>query len=255
MQIAVGVAFAALVAWLAYRTRALCASGAAAAFVVGAIVFGSGGWRAAAVLFAFFLPSTLLTHIGRARKRAIARAHGEASRNGWQVLANGGVAAACALLSTHGNAPFAAAFAGAFAAASADTWGTEIGTLSPTGPVSILTLRPLPAGSSGGVTPLGLIATLAGALCVAATAALVGIAPLWRVAIGGVIGAVFDSILGASVQALRWCEVCACECETRRHDCGAPTVLRRGLGWIENDAVNFGATLCGALVAALTASL
>jgi hypothetical protein len=32
-------------------------------------------------------------------------------------------------------------------------------------------------------------------------------------------------------------------------------VLQRGVGWIENDAVNFGATLCGALVAALTLSL
>lgn len=255
MQIAVGIAFAALVAGLAYRTRALSISGAVTAFAVGAIVFGSGGWRAAAVLFAFFLPSTVLTQIGRTRKRAIAQAHGETSRNGWQVLANGGVAAVCALLAARGNATFAAAFAGAFAAASADTWGTEIGTLSGRGPVSILTLRPLPAGRSGGVTPLGLIATVAGALCVAAAAALVGIAPFWRVAIGGVTGAVFDSILGASAQALRWCEVCACECETRHHGCGATTVLRRGVEWIENDAVNFAATLCGALVAALTSSL
>jgi uncharacterized protein (TIGR00297 family) len=255
MQITAGVAFAALVAGLAYRTRALSASGAAAAFAVGAIVFGSGGWRAAAVLFAFFIPSTVLTQVGRTRKRAIAQAHGEASRNGWQVLANGGVAALCALLSARGNVAFAAAFAGAFAAASADTWGTEIGTLSRTGPVSILTLRPLPAGRSGGVTPLGLIATVGGTLCVAATATLVGIAPLWQVAAGGLIGAVFDSILGASVQALRWCEVCACECETHHHDCGATTVLRRGVKWIENDAVNFAATLCGALVAALTTSL
>jgi uncharacterized protein (TIGR00297 family) len=252
MQIAIGAAFAALVAGLAYRTRALSASGAAAAFAVGAIVFGSGGWPAAAVLFAFFLPSTVLTHFGRTRKRAIALVHGDAPRNGWQVLANGGVAAVCALFAARGSAPFAAAFAGAFAAAAADTWGSEIGTLSPTGPVSILTLRPLPAGRSGGVTPLGLIATLAGSLCVAGTAALVGIAPLWGVAIGGVVGAVFDSVLGASAQALRWCDACACECETRRHECGSATVLRRGVGWIENDAVNFAATLCGALVAALT---
>jgi uncharacterized protein (TIGR00297 family) len=255
MQIAIGAAFAALVAGLAYRAHALSASGGAAAFAVGAIVFGSGGWRAAVVLFAFFLPSTLLTHIGRTRKRELADAHGDAPRNEWQVLANGGVAALCALLAAPGNAAFAAAFAGAFAAASADTWGTEIGTLSPAGPVSILTLRPLPAGRSGGVTPLGLIATLAGSFCVAGAAALVGIAPLWRVAIGGVVGALLDSLLGASVQGLRWCTICACECETRRHDCGAATVLRRGVGWIENDAVNFAATLCGALVAALTTSL
>jgi uncharacterized protein (TIGR00297 family) len=255
IQIAAGAAFAALVARFAYWAGALSATGAIAAFGVGAIVFGSGGWRAAAVLFAFFLPSTLLTRIGRTHKDAIAGAQDHAPRSGWQVLANGGVAAVCALGAAGGNAAFAAAFAGAFAAAAADTWGTEIGTLSPTGPISILTLRPLSAGRSGGVTLLGVTATVAGSLCVAGTATLVGIAPLWRIAIAGVVGAVFDSFLGASVQASRWCDVCARECEMRRHDCGAPTELRRGVAWIENDVVNFAATLCGALVAAVTLSL
>jgi uncharacterized protein (TIGR00297 family) len=255
MQLAIGSAFAALVASLAYRARALSISGAVAAFAVGTIVFGSGGWRAAAVLFAFFLPSTLLTRIGRTRKRRILGADGGAPRNGWQVLANGGVAAVCAFAATHGDARFAGAFAGAFAAASADTWGTEVGTLSPTAPVSIVTLRRLRTGSSGGVSALGSIATLAGSLCVAATASLAGVAPFWSVATGGIAGAVLDSILGATLQASRWCGACGCECETRRHSCGATTELRRGIGWIENDAVNFAATLFGALVAALAASL
>lgn len=251
MQAALGAAFAAIVAAIAYRARALSASGALAAFGVGALIFGSGGWPAAAVLFAFFLPSTLLTRLGRARKRATTGDRGEAPRSGWQVLANGGVAAVCALAATRGGASFAAAFAGAFAAASADTWSTEIGTLSRRSPVSILTFRPVRAGISGGVTLLGTLAMLAGSLCVAAAAALAGVAPLASVALGGVAGALADSILGASLQALRWCPACARECETRRHDCGTPTVLRRGVSWIENDAVNFAATLCGAIVAAL----
>jgi uncharacterized protein (TIGR00297 family) len=174
MQGALGAAFATIVAWLAYRAQALSAGGAAAAFVVGAVVFGSGGWPAAAVLFAFFLPSTILSRVGVPRKRAISGDDRQTPRSGWQVLANGAVAALCALLAMRGGAPFAAAFAGAFAAASADTWGTEIGMLSRTAPVSILTLRRLRAGASGGVTPLGVTATLAGALCVALTAALAG---------------------------------------------------------------------------------
>jgi len=171
------------------------------------------------------------------------------------VLANGGVATLCALGWTHGGTTFAAAFAGAFAAASADTWGTEIGMLSRRPPVSILTFRPLRAGRSGGITPLGIAATLAGALCVAIPAASLRVAPIWIVALGGVAGAFFDSIAGAGVQALTWCPVCACECETQRHSCGARTVLRSGVRWIENDAVNFGATLCGAIVASMAASL
>ena len=255
MQTALGALFAALVALLAYRARALSARGAAAAFAVGAVVFSSGGWAAAAILFAFFLPSTLLSRIGGVRNRIIAGGEREAPRSEWQVLANGGVAALCALAGARGGTPLAAAFAGAFAAASADTWGTEVGTLSRWAPVSILTLRPLRAGLSGGITPLGIVATVAGSLCVACTASLVGVAPLWSVALGGIAGAGLDSILGASLQALRWCPLCETECETQRHRCGAATVLRRGLSWIGNDAVNFAATLCGAIVALLAVSL
>ncbi len=247
IQGTVGAALAAAVALVAYRARALTLGGAAAAFAVGAIVFGSGGWPAAAVLFAFFIPSTLVSRLGRAKHAS--------PRNGWQVLANGGVAAICALAAVRGGgAYFAAAFAGAFAAASADTWGTEIGTLSRMPPVSILTWRRVETGRSGGVSALGSSATIGGALCVALVAPAVHIAPFWSVAAGGIAGALLDSVLGASLQALRWCPSCTCECETRVHGCGSPTVLRRGAGWLENDGVNFAATLGGAIVASLAAS-
>ncbi len=241
-QAALGAALAAAVALIAYRARALSRSGAVAAFAVGTIVFAAAGWRGAAVLFAFFIPSALLSH----------RGSGGAPRGRWQVLANGGVAACCALLAMRYHAPFAAAFAGALAAASADTWGTEIGTRIAQIPISILTLRPVAIGRSGGITLAGSLATIAGALFVAVVAASVNVAPLLVVAAGGVAGALLDSLLGAGLQALRYCPACACECETRRHACGGATQLRRGVSWIENDTVNFAATLCGALVAALT---
>lgn len=254
MQIAIGVVLAAVVALLAYRARSLSRSGAIAAFVVGAIVFGTGGWPGAAVLLAFFIPSSLLSRIGKSRKRAIGEGIEPEPRNGWQVLANGGIAAACVLAGLHEGSRLAAAFVGAFAAASADTWATEIGILSGRAPVSLLTLRPVAPGRSGGVTLLGLVASIAGALLVASVGTLLGLASLWSVAAGGVAGALLDSLLGGSLQALRWCPQCGCECETRLHACGTVTELRRGTGWIENDAVNFVATLGGAAVAALLAS-
>lgn len=244
MQTILGGVLAAVVALAAYRARALTIDGGAAAFVVGTVVFGSGGWAAAAVLFAFFIPSALISRRSNVQS---------SPRNGWQVLANGGVAAVCALAAPRAGV-FAAAFAGAFAAASADTWGTEIGTRARNAPVSILTLRRVEAGRSGGVTALGTAATICGALCVAVVASAVRIAPFWSVAAGGVAGALLDSVLGASLQALRWCPACDRECETRRHECGNTTVLRRGAGWLQNDGVNFAATLGGAIVASLAAS-
>lgn len=241
-----------MVALLAWRARALKIGGALAAFAVGACVFGSGAWPYAAVLFAFFIPSTLLSRAGRAVKRRLIDTGKHGARDQWQVLANGGVAAACALATAAGHSPaLAAAFAGAFAAAAADTFGTEIGTLVRATPRSILTLRPVARGLSGGITFAGTTAEIAGALFVAAVAWVCGVSLLIPVAIGGIAGALVDSLLGATAQELRYCTACLRECETDPHACGTATTRIRGIGWMNNDAVNAAATLSGALIAGL----
>lgn len=254
MQVAFGALLAASVAGIAWRVRALTASGAFAAFIVGGCVFGAGGWPYAAVLFAFFIPSTLLSRIGRARKRELVDIGKHGARDALQVVANGGIAAACAVLAAaFHNAQLATAFAGAFAAASADTWGTEIGTLARGLPRSVLTFKPLPPGLSGGITVQGTIAEVAGALFVGLIASLLHVAPWWSVAAGGIVGAFVDSILGASAQELRYCPACDRRCETDPHVCGSPTTRIRGASWMSNDAVNLFCTLAGAIVALLLA--
>ena len=256
MQVAIGLLFAGAVALAAWRVRALTSGGALAAWFVGSAVFAAGGWAYAAVLFAFFIPSTLLSRLGRARKRELVDIGKHGARDAGQVLANGGIAAACALLAVATHAvPIAAAFAGAFAAASADTWGTEIGTLVKSPPRSILTFAPLPPGLSGGVTLTGTVAEFAGACAVALVAFALGVAPWWSVAAGGIAGALADSILGASLQELRYCPQCARRCETDPHACGAPTRAVRGLPWMSNDAVNAFATGTGALVALVATAM
>ncbi len=248
MQWLVAALPAGAVALSAWRIRALTHSGALAALAVGTITFGCGGWQAAAVLFAFFLPSVALSRVGRGRKNALVDVGKHGARDAWQVLANGGVAALC-ILAWRLGAPLAAAFSGAFAAAAADTWGTEIGVLARAQPRSILTWQRLPTGLSGGISLQGSIATLAGAALVGIVAALVHLGALLPVTIGGFAGALLDSLLGASAQSLRWCPQCHRACETDPHACGSATTLRRGWQWLSNDAVNFAATLCGAAVA------
>lgn len=203
------------------------------------------------MLFAFFLPSSLLSRIGRARKARLTDTGKHGPRDAAQVLANGGVAAVCAVLAAALHQPvFAAAFAGAFAAASSDTWGTEIGTLSNQAPRSVLTWRKIPAGLSGGVTLTGSAAEIAGAFAVAAAARSVNVGPLFAIACGGICGAIADSILGAYAQELRYCPECKRQCETDPHACGTATTLVRGFAWMTNDAVNACATVTGALAAA-----
>ncbi len=251
MQALTGIALALLVAFSAYRAHALTASGAVAAFLIGAVTFGIGGWQGALVLFAFFIPSTILSRIGKRRKRELVDIGKQGARDAWQVAANGGIAAVAMLFAPRFGAPMFAAFAGAFAAASADTWGTEIGTLARGAPRSLLTFKPVPTGLSGGVTWQGTAAEVAGALLVAVTAALVHVAPLIPVAVAGIAGAFLDSALGATAQSLRYCPACRRMCETNPHVCGTPTEPRRGFAWFENDAVNFAATCCGGLLAAI----
>ncbi len=250
MTLAIAAIAAAVVAAGAWRAHALTRGGALAAFAVGTIAFGLGGWAGALVLFSFFLPSMLLSRVGRARKRALTDIGKQGARDAWQVLANGGVASIALLLASHYGAPMATAFAGAFAAAAADTWATEVGTLARGLPRSILTFRPLATGLSGGVTWQGTLAQCGGAAVVAAAAAGSHFAPFDPVLVGGIAGSLADSIAGASVQSLRYCPACARDCEIDPHDCGTPTRLRRGVSWMTNDAVNLTATLIGALVAA-----
>jgi uncharacterized protein (TIGR00297 family) len=251
VQALIGTALAIAVAYAAYRARALTVSGAVAAFIIGAVTFGIGGWQGALVLFAFFIPSTILSRIGKRRKRELVDVGKQGARDVWQVAANGGIAALAILFAPRFGGIMFAAFAGAFAAASADTWGTEIGTLARGTPRSVLTFKPVPTGLSGGITLQGTFAEIIGALAVAAVATAVHLAPLLPVAVAGIAGALLDSALGATAQSLRYCPSCARSCETDPHHCGTPTVLRRGFAWFENDAVNFAATCCGALAAIL----
>ena len=246
----IGAVAAACIAFLAYRARSLDAGGALAAFAIGTATFGALGLPGATVVLAFFVTSVALSRIGRTRKRSVLIDVGKTgARDATQVLANGGVAALCALAALYLAPRYALAFAGAFAAATADTWGTEIGTLVAHPPRSILTLRPIPTGLSGGVTWAGSLAELAGACAIAGVALTLDRRAFFAVAAAGLAGAFADSVLGASVQTLRWCPNCKRATEREPHGCGANTSPLRGFDWVGNDAINFAATLVGAAVA------
>ena len=167
----VGAVGSAAIAVVAYRARSLDGGGAVAAFAVGTATYGALGPPGAAVLLGFFVTSVAFSRMGKMRKeKAFADIGKTGPRDAAQVFANGGVAAICALLAFWVDARYAVAFAGAFAAATADTWGTEIGSLARLQPRSILTRKPIATGLSGGVTAVGLLAEFAAALLIALVA-------------------------------------------------------------------------------------
>lgn len=252
-RLAAGLLLATLVALLARRARVLAPTGALAAVATGALAVGAG-WAWGVLLVVFFAASTLVSRPGaaiRAARTAQVVAKG-GERDGAQVLANGGVFALAALGAMLAPHPAWDAVAlGALAAAISDTWATEIGTLARGQPRSILTGRAVPHGTSGGVSVQGTLASLAGAAFIAGVALLLGWEP-WAAlagAAGGVAGATADSLLGATLQARRWCDRCEMATERNVHGCGEDTRLAGGIGWLDNDAVNAAATAVGAVVA------
>lgn len=259
VRAAAGFASAAAISLVARRVRALSPSGALAATAVGATVVAGTGVRGGGMLLAFFCSSTLL---GRLPAGAHLEQRRGRERDAVQVMANGGVAAALALASALTREPtrslLIAGFGGAIATATADTWATEIGSRSRTRPRSILTMRTTPRGASGSVTMAGLTASAVGAALIAWIVSVPFTAPArqpspraFAIALGGFTGALVDSVLGATVQEVRYCDSCVVETEERLHRCGARTRVIRGAEWCGNDTVNAIATTAGATTAIL----
>lgn len=257
-RIGVGFVTALAVAFAARRAGSLSASGARAATFIGTAAVAAG-WDWAALLILYFVSATFLSRAGRRGKlgltaSVIAKA---GPRDAVQVMSNG-LPFALAALATAGDVGPGIAMAaagGSLAASAADTWGTEIGTLVGHTPRSILTWRALRVGESGGITAAGSLASIAGAVFIGATALAIG----WPrglfvpFVIAGIAGSVADSIAGATLQRRSWCGACEMPTEMRLHTCGTATRHVGGVSFIENDAVNFGATVLGAIVAVLAA--
>jgi uncharacterized protein (TIGR00297 family) len=260
-----GLLFSSTIGWLAYRRKSLTGSGVVGATITGATTFGLGGWRWGLALIFFFVSSSLFSHFRAHEKAATAAdkfSKGE-QRDIAQVMANGGVATLLALGYGINTSPglqdtLEAGYVGALATATADTWATELGVLSPDPPRLITTGKAISPGTSGGVTPLGSAAAGAGAVSLGLVSWLLqkpssrSVLPLPLIALAsGLFGSFFDSFLGATMQVMYYCPTCDKETERRVHSCGTPTSLLRGLPWLNNDGVNFLATLCGASVAML----
>ena len=248
-----GFLLAGAIAFVARTVRVLSLGGAIAALLVGTAA-AIAGWTWATVLIVFFVTSSALSHFKRATREAriggIVEKGNE--RDAVQVLANGGVFAAGALLAAAtGASVWAAGALGALAAATADTWATEVGTVAGGSPRSIVSFKPLPAGTSGGVTVQGTLASVAGAAFIAGLGYFVGLgSTAAAVFIGGVLGSLADSLMGGTVQERRWCDGCSEATERRTHYCGGATRVVGGVPGARNDFVNVVCTVVGAGVAA-----
>ena len=266
IQLAIAFILSALVVALALWRGSLSGSGAISALIIGTITFGLGGWQWGVLLVLFFASSSLFSHYKAQEKKLAAEKFDKGHRRDMgQVIANGGLGACIATLSAFvpGSAVPPAAwfflFLGVMATVTADTWATELGTLSKRPPRLITTGRVVEVGTSGGITPLGTFISLLGGLVIGVTGGLItdygfAIAAVAG-AVGGLIGSLLDSLLGATVQRIYYSDARQKETEKRYENDGTPNRPLRGWAWINNDMVNLIASVVGGMTAVLLRGL
>jgi uncharacterized protein (TIGR00297 family) len=223
---AIGALLTVAFALLAHRIRGVTTTGAIAGAISCFGLYVGGGPSAFVALITVFALAWITTRLGYQRKQTLGTAERREGRKGSQVLANLGVATACAALSLLSHrATFLLAMAAALSEAAADTTSSEVGQAFGKTARLVTTWSPVRPGTNGAVSVIGTLAGAAAAGIVTLVCVLGGLLP-WRwltiCVVSPLLGMFLDSFLGA------WLE-------------------KRRL--INNDLVNFLGTLIAAVAA------
>lgn len=176
----IGVVATLLLAFAAVLGRALTARAGAVAAVFGIVIVIFAGFPFLALLALFVAASALATRYRFAEKQ---RQHVQEGRAGERGVSNvvahivipTALAVAGGVLPSHfDSATTALLFASAISFGAADTFASEVGVLAGHA-TSILSGKPVPPGTNGGVSRNGQLAALAASV----TTALVGIGLFW----------------------------------------------------------------------------
>ncbi|MBD3948799.1 DUF92 domain-containing protein [Tuanshanicoccus lijuaniae] len=133
------------------------------------------------------------------------------------------------------------------AGATADTWASEIGILSRTQPIHLLTFQPIENGESGGISPLGTFASLAGSAFIIIINLICH--ALWHtpllshyslkiilvLILCGFTGSLMDSLFGCTIQVKYQLPQSKRIVETFENS----STKVQGIPFIDNSAVNF----------------
>lgn len=245
--------FGVVIALLSYRLGFLSKDGAAATFLLASLIFGTGGWKWTVPILLFFIVSSVLSLLRKKRNPSIEeRFDKTGKRDAFQVMANGGLPALLIItyIVSAGTTLFGAGlqeliyplYVLSIAVVCADTWATEIGTMSKAPTYNIIGLKPLEQGRSGGISVPGSAGAFAGATVIALSAYfwINDITVIFLILFFGFAGSFVDSLLGAALQAQYRCAACNLITERTIH-CNMNTIPYSGWEKLTNDAVNFSA--------------
>lgn len=237
----INIAITAAIVFAAWCVSSITIRAALSAFVLGVSLFFFGGDVIYWTLIEFFVLGSTISKFKKKDKSCAEKLHHrQGSRTSVQVLANGlPVLLFCiAYYFIENNAFLLVAFS-CLAAASADTFSSEIGMTSKKNPVSIMTFKPIQKGISGGVTTLGMASGLLGSMLIALMAFIYfGVYGFLVVIFFGFIGSLFDSVLGATLQAkYKLPDEGGLTERSEMHN--KKLAISSGFAFVNNDIVNF----------------
>ncbi|MGV0624343.1 DUF92 domain-containing protein [Mycolicibacter minnesotensis] len=236
------IAFGCAIVPFMLRMRWLDTPGALCGGLIAAVAVGLGGWGWILPAALFFSLTSVLTAYRRPTRAGGMRTMSQVAVNAGLPVLVPVIGYACT-----GDPIWYAVSIGGIAAGIADSWASEIGRFSTREPVSLRTLRRVPKGTSGAVSPLGSGASGLAALAVGGFGALFGGLAMVPVGVAaGCLGSLVDTLIGAGVQARFVCDTCQDTVEDSTH-CGAPTRASTGWRLMGNDMVNACANLTGML--------
>lgn len=248
------VLFAVIViaAILGYKLKSLTFSGAFATIIVGLAVLLAFSTQGLFLMGAFFVTSSSWSKYKADKKKSVEdKIKKSGARDAVQVFANGGVPALLSLLYLLFQENFLLyMFISSLATANSDTWASEIGSISKSKPVHVLSFRRVDAGTSGAMSFLGTTSALCGAFLIGIISHYLWNEVTWQLglAIGfvGFFGNLIDTLLGATVQVTYVCPNCGLITEKTNH-CGQSTIYKSGYRLLNNDSVNFLSIALGSL--------
>jgi len=190
--------------YFAYRAKTIDLSGVFTAVLFGVILISFAGVNWFFVVMMFFILGSIFTKFRYSEKEFLGVAQSKHGRRGYlNAFANAGVGIVGAVLyGLTGDVIFIALFLGSISTATADTLASEIGVTGGK-PYLITTLRQVQPGTNGGITVLGELACLSGAVIISGLAFVLGVAPWYVCLIGvitGFIGTNLDSLYGALLE-------------------------------------------------------
>ncbi|AEH07401.1 TIGR00297 family protein [Methanothermococcus okinawensis] len=177
------------------------------------------------VMVCFLVFGSLVSKVGYSKKYSMGM--GECKRTVKNVLANGALAVIIILFYIFGIIDYNMAlfgYIGSIAAATSDTFSSELGVLSDETPRLITTLEKVERGTDGGISLYGTLAGILGAFLIGIISGILfnNYNLIWVGTISGIVGNLSDSLFGALLE-------------------------RRGI--FNNEHVNITCTLMGSLCA------